>query len=41
MIPPSQPAVQGLEVLANLYVFSGIAWGWVSRCLYWTVLRVC
>jgi hypothetical protein len=31
MIPPSQPVVQSLEMLANLYFFNGIAWAWVGN----------
>lgn len=30
MIPPSQPVVQNLEVLGNLYFFTGLAWAWVG-----------
>lgn len=30
MIPPSQPVVQNLEVLGNLYFFTALAWAWVS-----------
>mgnify|MGYP006876465766 CR=1 FL=1 len=31
MIPPFQPVIQNLEVLANLFFFNALAWAWVGR----------
>lgn len=30
MLPPAQPFIQSVEILANLYFFNAIAWAWVS-----------
>lgn len=29
MLPPSQPFIQSIEVLTNLYFFTALAWAWV------------